>query len=60
MGKNRIAPKLKEQIIKSHKKRGVTVVQTAKDHGVSEHTIYGWIAKKADGMPTLYEVLLTS
>ena len=47
---HRVAPELKEQIINRIKNDGVTVAQAAKDHGVSENTIYGWIAKKVDGV----------
>lgn len=50
MKKQRIAPDVKEQIINRIKNDGVTVAQAAKDHGVSENTIYGWIAKKVDGV----------
>ncbi|MDE2022019.1 MAG: transposase [Patescibacteria group bacterium] len=47
---HRIAPDVKEQIISRIKNDGITVVQASKDHGVSENTIYGWIAKKVDGV----------
>ena len=57
MKQHRIAPDVKEQIINRIKNEGVTVVQAAKDHGVSENTIYGWIAKKTDGLPTLSDVI---
>ena len=57
MKKQRIAPDLKEQIINRIKNDGVTVVQAAKDHGVSEGTIYNWIAKKVDGQPNLSEII---
>ena len=57
MKKYRIAPELKEQIINRIKNDGITVVQAAKDHGVSEATIYGWIAKKTEGQPSLSEIL---
>ncbi|MBU6232581.1 MAG: transposase [Patescibacteria group bacterium] len=50
MRKPRIAPELKEQIINRIKNDGITVAAAAKDHGVSENTIYGWIAKKVDGV----------
>ena len=55
MKKHRIAPEIKEQIINRIKNEGVTVVQAAKDHGVSEGTIYTWLTKKVEGMPTLAE-----
>lgn len=57
MKKYRIAPELKEQIISRIKDEGITVVQAAKDHGVSEPTIYGWIARKTEGQPTLSELI---
>lgn len=55
MKKHKIAPEIKEQIINRIKNDGVTVIQAAKDHGVSEGTIYAWLAKKVDGTPTLAE-----
>jgi len=57
MKKHRIAPDVKEQIISRIKNDGVTVVAAAKDHGVSENTIYAWIAKKTEGQPTLAEII---
>ena len=57
MKKHRIAPEIKEQIINRIKNDGVTVAQAAKDHGISDVTIYGWIAKKTEGQPTLSEVI---
>ena len=57
MKKHRIAPDVKEQIINRIKNEGVTVAQAASDHGVSEATIYGWIAKKTEGQPTLSELI---
>ena len=35
----------------------VSVIDAAKEHGVSENTIYGWIAKKVDGNPSLSEIV---
>jgi transposase-like protein len=55
MKRHKIAPELKEQIINRIKNEGVSVTQAAKDHGVSDVTIYSWIAKKVDGVPTLAE-----
>ncbi len=57
MKKHRIAPEVREQIINRIKNDGVTVVQAAKDHGISDATIYSWIAKKVEGQPTLSEVI---
>ena len=49
---NRVAPDMKEQIINRIKNDGVTVADAAKEHGIAEKTIYGWIAKKVDGVST--------
>ncbi len=57
MKKHRIAPDMREQIINRIKNDGVSVVQAAKDHGISDATIYGWIAKKVDGQPTASEII---
>ncbi len=57
MKKHRIALEVKEQIINRIKNDGVTVAQAAKDHGVSEVSIYGWIAKKVEGQPTISELI---
>ncbi len=57
MKKHRIAPEMKEQIINRIKNDGVSVADAARDHGVSEATIYGWIAKKVEGQPTMSELL---
>ena len=57
MKKHKIAPDVKEQIINRIKNGGVSVAQAAKDHGISDATIYTWIAKKTEGQPTLSEII---
>ena len=57
MKKHRIAPDVKEQVINRIKNDGISVVDAAKDHGISENMIYGWIAKKTEGQPTLSEII---
>ena len=57
MKKHRIAPDVKEQIINRIKNDGVSVAEAAKDHGISDQTIYGWIAKKVEGQPTISELI---
>ena len=57
MKKHRIAPEVREQIINRIKNDGISVVQAAKEHGVSDQTIYGWISKKVEGQPTLSEII---
>jgi transposase-like protein len=51
----KISPEVKDQIIGRIKDDGIPVVQAAKDHGISEGTIYNWIAKKVEGVPTISE-----
>jgi len=55
--KKRIAPEIKEQIINRIKNDGVTVAQAAKDHDISDVTVYSWISKKVEGQPTLSEII---
>lgn len=53
----RIAKEIKEQILNRIKNDGVSVSDVSKEHGVAEGTIYGWIAKRTDGGPTMTEVI---
>ena len=55
MKKQYIAPEVKEQIINRIKNDGVSVSQAAKDHGVADNTIYGWLSKRVTGQPTVAE-----
>lgn len=55
MKKHRIAHDVREQIINRIKNDGISVSQAAKEHGISDATIYGWIAKKVDGQPSVSE-----
>jgi len=57
MKKHRIAPDVKEQIINRIKNEGVTVAEAAKNHGISEATIYTWIAHKTEGEVSLSDYL---
>lgn len=56
MKKYKIAPEVREQIINRIKNDGVSVANAAKEHGVSEQTIYGWIGAKAKGAPSILEL----
>jgi transposase-like protein len=53
----RIAPDVKEQILKRIKEDGVPVVEAAKEHGVNATTIYGWLGKGVKGAPTIGELV---
>lgn len=55
MKKHRIAPDVREQIICRIKTDGISVSQASKEHGVSEQTIYNWIGRKTDSIPSLLE-----
>jgi transposase-like protein len=55
MKKYKVAPDVREQIITRIKVGSVTVQQAAKEHGVHETTVYGWLGSKADGMPSVLE-----
>ena len=57
MKHQRIARELKEQIINRIKNDGISVVQAAKEHGISDGTIYSWIAQKTEGQPTVSELI---
>ena len=51
MKKNyRIAPEVKEQILKRIKEEGVSVSQAVKDHGIHDTTIYGWARGPAQAL----------
>jgi len=56
MGKpHRIAPDVKEQILRRLKEDGLPAAQLAEEHGISVHTIYGWLSRGVAGHPTLKE-----
>lgn len=44
-----IAKEIKEQILNRIKNDGVTAAQAARDAGISADTVYGWLAKSANG-----------
>jgi transposase-like protein len=52
----RVPPEVKADIIKRVKEEGVSVAQAAKDHGIHESTIYGWLGVGATSAPSWAEV----
>ena len=42
--RNRIDPDIKAQILKRIKDDGIPAAQAAKEHGVSDKTVYGWLS----------------
>lgn len=53
---HRVAREVKEQIIGRIKNEGLAVAQVAKEHGVSEQTVYNWLGAGVEGKPTYAEV----
>lgn len=50
-----IAADVKADILRRVKEEGTPVAQAAKEHGVHEATIYGWMTKGATGAPSFSE-----
>lgn len=53
----RIAPEVREQILKRIKEEGVSVETAAKDAGIHHTTIYNWLGKGVKNAPTIGEVV---
>lgn len=53
----RIAPEVREQILKRIKEEGVSVETAAKEHGLHNSTIYNWLGKGVKNTPTIGEVV---
>lgn len=51
----KIAPEIKEQVINRIKNDGISVIDVAKDHGISTKTIYNWLGAKATNTVSLLE-----
>lgn len=48
----RVPSDIKKQILQRVKQERIPVSQIAKDHGLSDKTIYGWLGSGATGTPT--------
>ena len=51
----RVAKEVKAEIVRRVKEEGISVSQAAKDAGVHETTIYGWLGSKVEGIPSILE-----
>lgn len=51
----RISTKIKEEIIKKIKHEGLSVMDAAKQYGISDKTIYNWLGTKAKGTVSILE-----
>ncbi len=54
---HRIAPEVREQILKRIKEEGISVSIAAKDAGIADATIYGWLGKGVKSAPTIGELV---
>ena len=56
MGKRyKIAPEVRTDIICRIKEEGISVAQAAKEHGISDAAIYGWLGKGTKGSPSGFQ-----
>jgi transposase-like protein len=55
MRKHKVAPEIREQIVSRIKDGSVTVQQAAKEHGIHETTVYGWLGAKVESAPSILE-----
>jgi transposase-like protein len=52
---HRVSPEVKVEIIRRIKEDGIPVAQAAKEHGISDGTIYGWLGSVSHGAPSFAE-----
>jgi transposase-like protein len=52
---HRVAQEVKADAIRRIKGEGLTVSQAAKDYGVHETTVYGWLGAGSQGAPSWSE-----
>ena len=51
----RVPKEVKEDILRRVKEEGVSVAEAAKNHGIHESTIYGWLGTGATSAPSWAE-----
>ena len=51
----RISAEIKEEILKKIKHDGLSVMDAAKQYGISDKTIYNWLGTKARGTVSILE-----
>ncbi len=52
----RVAKEVKAEIVRRVKEEGVSVAEAAKDAGVHETTVYGWLGAGATSAPSWGEI----
>lgn len=51
-----IKKEIKEQILHRIKNEGIPAAQVAREHGVSDKTVYSWLARLAEKEPSILEL----
>lgn len=52
----RIATEIREQVLHRIQHDGIPANQAAQEHGVSIHTVYYWLSKKAEQGPNILQI----
>lgn len=52
----KVVPEVRQEFLNRIKNDGLSVAQAAKDAGVSETTVYGWLGKNAESVPSTLEL----
>lgn len=51
-----VSQEVRDQILKRIREEGVSVAQTAEEHGLKPRTIYKWISKGVTAPPSILEI----
>lgn len=54
--KYKVAPEVRQEFLNRIRNEGLSVSQAAKDVGVSESAVYGWLCKGAESVPSVLEL----
>ena len=52
---HRVSAEVKTDIIRRIREEGIPIAQAAKEHGITDSTIYKWLGTGAQGAPTFSE-----
>ena len=52
----KVAPEVRQQLLDRIKNEGVSVAEVAKDAGVSDTAVYGWLARGVDSVPSVLDL----
>lgn len=51
-----IKKEIKDQILNRIKNEGIPAAQVAREHGVSDKTVYSWLSRQAEQEPSILEL----